>query len=150
MSNVFPQGALLTLSGGVASQDVIAAMVRRLVDLGSAPCESECDLINAVLHRETLGTSAIGNGLAFPHARTSLVDRITGCFAWIEPGCDFAALDGEPTRCVWLTLSPMTQRFEHYELLDRLFCFVRDPVVHLWMEHPHSAERIWGYFIAKA
>ena len=145
MADLFPRQHVVTFHHRERSQDVVEGMVDRLIETDHVSPSLRNDLVEGIMRREQYGTSAIGNRLAFPHLRTPLVDTMLGCFGYLESGCDFLALDGQPTRCVWLTLAPVSQRREHIAVLTHLFRLVRDPKVQLWMDHPRAAFQIWHH-----
>ena len=145
MADVFPPQHIISLTTATTPHQVVSLMVQRLVLRGLITEELREELVDGVMRREEYGSSAIGNRLAFPHLRTSLVSTILGCFAFLQKGCDFAALDGKPTQCIWLTLAPPSQRQEHMAVLNHLFRLVRDPTIQLRMEHPDAANQIWHY-----
>ena len=74
----------------------------------------------SVLEREAAMTTAVGKGLAFPHARTDAVDRMISAMAILRSGVEFGALDGEPVRIVVLTLMPPSVAAEYTELVSQL------------------------------
>lgn len=78
-------------------------------------------LLQVLLAREALGTTAIGDGIAIPHVRNPiLLDRppstITLCF--LRKPVDFGALDGLPVRILFLLTSPTVK--VHLHLLSKL------------------------------
>lgn len=78
-------------------------------------------LLQVLLAREALGTTAIGDGIAIPHVRNPiLLDRptstITLCF--LKKPVDFGALDGLPVRILFLLTSPTVN--VHLHLLSKL------------------------------
>ena len=54
------------------------------------------ELFEALLQRERLGSTGIGEGIAIPHGRMPGIDRLVGLFARTEKPIDFDALDGQP------------------------------------------------------
>lgn len=89
------------------------------------PTAAETVLQN-ILTREQLGTTALGNGIAFPHCRTSCTEKFVGVLG-IEPrGIPFDAVDGEPIRAVFLLLAPLEGREELYTILGRIGAIGRD------------------------
>jgi PTS system nitrogen regulatory IIA component len=86
-----PEAVIADL-GGRTADAVLAELCRPLgsgADLGCA--------LNALLERERLGSTAIGDGLAVPHARIAGLPRLTGIFGRSRLGVDFGASDGR--RC---------------------------------------------------
>jgi mannitol/fructose-specific phosphotransferase system IIA component (Ntr-type) len=70
--------------------------------------------------REEMGSTAVGNGIAMPHCRTSLTERFMGAVAIDANGVDFGALDGQPVHLVFLLLAPLDQRERLFDILGRI------------------------------
>lgn len=63
--------------------------------------------LRAVLEREQGFSSGLQHGVAVPHARTDVVDRLV-CAVGLKPeGVAFDALDGKPSRIIVLALAPV-------------------------------------------
>jgi PTS system nitrogen regulatory IIA component len=62
-------------------------------------------VVDAILAREELGSTAVGGGIAIPHARLSGIDQPHGLLTRLKRPIDFAAIDGEPVDVVFLLLS---------------------------------------------
>jgi PTS system nitrogen regulatory IIA component len=82
-------------------------------------------LFNAVLEREALMPTAVGNGIALPHPRNPVITESAGQFVSIvfaERGLNWEALDGKPVRTVMLILSASPRM--HLHTLSRInyFC----------------------------
>ena len=54
------------------------------------------EIFDALLHRERLGSTGIGEGIAIPHGKLTKVKSIFGLFARLERPIDFDSLDGAP------------------------------------------------------
>lgn len=63
-------------------------------------------ILDMLLNRESLGSTAIGKGVAFPHGRSLAVQELTLLFARSEGGVDFDALDKKPTHLFFLIIAP--------------------------------------------
>ena len=59
-----------------------------------------------LMNRESLGSTAIGKGVAFPHGRSLAIQELTVLFARSEKGVDFDALDKKPTHLFFLIIAP--------------------------------------------
>ena len=73
------------------------------------------------LARESLGSTAIGNGIALPHVRNPVVmhvpqPMVTLCF--LEHPVEFDAMDGQPVHTLFTMLSPTVRA--HLQMLARL------------------------------
>jgi mannitol/fructose-specific phosphotransferase system IIA component (Ntr-type) len=65
-------------------------------------------------NREALGSTAVGNGIAFPHGRSLAVSRLMAIFARSKKGIPFDSLDGEPTHLFFVLLAPPQDRSNQY------------------------------------
>ena len=54
------------------------------------------DIFDAVIEREKLGSTSVGEGVAIPHARISGLEHPVGAFVRLHDGVDFDAIDGQP------------------------------------------------------
>ncbi len=99
-----------------------ASVIRAVVQLLRLPEEVDREfLYQVLLVRESLGSTAIGNGIAIPHVRNPIVlninkPSITLCF--LEHPIDFGALDGKPVGALFTLVSPTVRA--HLHLLSRL------------------------------
>jgi nitrogen PTS system EIIA component len=86
-------------------------------------------LLQVLLARESLGSTALGNGIAVPHVRNPIVMHITRpmvtlCF--LERAIEFGAIDGQPVHTLFTIVSPTIRA--HLHLLARLGFALRQPV----------------------
>jgi PTS system nitrogen regulatory IIA component len=80
---------------------------------------------DAVLLRERLSGTGMGEGVAIPHARVPGLDAPIGAFARLEPPVDFDALDGRPADLVFLLLAPQGRGADHLKALARVSRLLR-------------------------
>lgn len=83
----------------------------------------------AVWTREQVGTTAIGHGIAIPHARIAGLERPLIAFGLSDPGVDFDAPDGHPARLVFLILTPAEAPGAQLEILADISRTLKDPDV---------------------
>lgn len=88
--------------------------------------ESPHQLIEAVKEREQSMSTAIGHGIAVPHARIAKGDRIYGVLALLDPPQDFEAPDGEPVRLVVMIATPEELADKHLEVIAAVTRMMRD------------------------
>jgi mannitol/fructose-specific phosphotransferase system IIA component (Ntr-type) len=72
----------------------------------SDPSLSEASLLQTVQEREQAMSTALGEGLAAPHARIKNLARPLVLFARLSDGVDWNSPDGLPVRLVWLLVTP--------------------------------------------
>ena len=60
-------------------------------------------IFDALIERERLGTTGVGNGIAIPHGKLPGLDRLHGIFARLEKPIEFEAIDEQPVDLIFLT-----------------------------------------------
>jgi PTS system nitrogen regulatory IIA component len=105
----------LKSAGKLAVLEELAHVITRVHD------EINPDAVaRAVLERERISSTAVGHGVAIPHAKTSVVDSIVGCLGLSRKGIDFDAEDGRPTRIFFTLIAPATSAGEHLKVLAQI------------------------------
>jgi PTS system nitrogen regulatory IIA component len=85
-------------------------------------------LLRALLERERLHSTGIGDGIALPHARNALVglvDEAIVVFGRHLQGIPYDAIDGVPARLFFLLIAPTVT--QHLGILARINRVLRDP-----------------------
>ncbi|WP_343080343.1 PTS sugar transporter subunit IIA [Ostreiculturibacter nitratireducens] len=75
------------------------------------------DTIDALQERESLGPTAVGHGVALPHARIHGLDQIVGIFFRLDKPLDFDAADRQPVDLVFALFAPKDSGVEHLKAL---------------------------------
>ena len=83
-------------------------------------------LIQVLLDREALGSTAIGEGIAIPHAKLTGVSNVVAAFGRSPAGIDFDSLDGNPTRLFFLLVAPEDSAGIHLKALARVSRLLKD------------------------
>src|SRR5690242_18615899 len=86
----------------------------------------EAAILEAILQREALGSTGVGQGVAIPHARVAGLGQFFGLFARLDHAIDFAAIDGRPVDLVFLLLMPAHAGKEHLAALAAISRRLRD------------------------
>jgi fructose-specific phosphotransferase system IIA component len=85
-------------------------------------------IIEMLKNRESLGSTGLGNGVAFPHGRSLAIKELSVLFARSGSGVDFDALDGKPTTIFFLILAPSDRGSETYlQILSELIGLIQKP-----------------------
>lgn len=101
-------------------------------------------IVEALLERERLGSTGIGDGVAIPHAKLPGLDRLYGLFARLERPIDFEAIDGRPVDLVFLLLAPDAAGAGHIKALAGVARLLRDPAVCELLRGADSAEALYA------
>ncbi|WP_420100922.1 PTS IIA-like nitrogen regulatory protein PtsN [Bosea sp. (in: a-proteobacteria)] len=89
----------------------------------------ERELYEALLQRERLGSTGIGDGIAIPHGRMAGINRLVGLFARLDRPIDFEALDGQPVDIVFVLIAPEGAGADHLKALARVARVLRNQTV---------------------
>ena len=84
------------------------------------------EVLDALLERERLGSTAMGHGVAAPHARIEGLDRVLGVFFQLERGIEFDAQDDVPVDLVFALIAPEAAGSEHLLALARVSRVLRN------------------------
>ncbi|HBE73580.1 MAG TPA: PTS fructose transporter subunit IIA [candidate division Zixibacteria bacterium] len=87
--------------------------------------EGEEDILRELMHRETLGTTGIGEAVAIPHTRHPLVKEMVMVLGRSHRGIDFNSLDGQPVRLFFMLLIPQEERVRHLSALAEIARLVK-------------------------
>jgi fructose-specific phosphotransferase system IIA component len=106
-------------------------VMEELVDLISTSglIKNKKALLKALLEREALGTTGIGNGVAIPHAREVGVKRLVVAFGRSKEGVDFGALDGEKTYLFFILATPRGEIGTHLKILAKIAHLLKDKYI---------------------
>ena len=80
-------------------------------------CLSADQIYTALLAREQLGSTGIGNGIAIPHCRVADCKTITGTLVTLEEGIDFDAIDSRTVDLLFVLIVPAEEMNEHLKVL---------------------------------
>jgi len=105
--------------------DAIAVLVDLLAKSGKTADRD--GLLRAVLDREALAPTGLGDDCAIPHAQTDAVDSTSLAAIRLVDPIDFGAPDGTPARLVFLIVGPKDSASVHLRLLSRLARVLCDP-----------------------
>jgi Kef-type K+ transport system membrane component KefB/mannitol/fructose-specific phosphotransferase system IIA component (Ntr-type) len=124
LSTLLRRGAWLPEIGATTSSEAIEKLVEALAPkLGDvAPRASR-----AVLERETIASTGLGDEVAVPHAVVVGLSRPMLALGFAKEGIDFNAPDGRPARVVFLLLMPPRVHDQEVRILAAIAHAVLDP-----------------------
>lgn len=79
-----------------------------------------------ILAREEKGSTAVGEGIAIPHAKSSAVKAPSLAAMTVPGGVDYEAFDDEPSDVLFMIAAPDTEADVHLEVLSRLMTLLMD------------------------
>jgi len=104
-------------------KQVLQELAKRAAELTGL---AERGIFEALLERERLGTTGVGDGIAIPHGKLADLKRLQGLFARLETPVDFDAVDDQPVDLIFLLLAPEGAGADHLKALARISRLLRD------------------------
>src|SRR5688572_16089896 len=90
------------------------AVLKEMIGLLKLDEKSEGILYKMLKRRENLGSTGIGKGIAIPHCRSLVVNRLRVAFGRKKEGLDFRAIDDQPVYNVFLIVAPPLEVSNQY------------------------------------
>src|SRR5690625_4023837 len=95
-------------------------VLKELIGLLDLDEKSEGILFKMLKRRENLGSTGIGRGIAIPHCRSLVVNRLRVAFGRKPEGVDFGAIDQQPVHNFFLIVAlPLEVSNQYLPVLDR-------------------------------
>ena len=85
---------------------------------------------NGILAREEHGSTAVGDGIAIPHAKNAAVKAPSLAAMTVPAGVDYESLDGEPSNLLFMIAAPEGGGDVHIDVLSRLMTLLMDEDFH--------------------
>jgi mannitol/fructose-specific phosphotransferase system IIA component (Ntr-type) len=105
-------------------------ILKELVALLQLDEKSEGILFKMLKRRENLGSTGIGRGIAIPHCRSLVVNRLRVAFGRQPQGVDFKAIDEQPVHNIFLIVAPPLEVSNQYlPVLGKIAQFSKEPDV---------------------
>ncbi len=98
--------------------------------------------LQAILEREKLGSTAIGRGVAVPHARLDELGTILVAFGYSEQGVEFRALDGEPVNQIFLVIASKDHTEDYIALMERITRLVQNDDFRRFVAQTSGAQEV--------
>lgn len=103
-------------------------ILKELVGLLGMDEKSEGILYKTLKRRENLGSTGIGKGIAIPHCRSLVVNRLRLAYGRKTHGVDFRAIDSAPVYNFFLIIAPPLEVSNQYlPVLGKIAQFAKDP-----------------------
>jgi fructose-specific phosphotransferase system IIA component len=105
----------------LASQDK-RHVIEEMVDLLAAAnrIKDRHDVLKAVLDREAVMSTGVGDGVAIPHGKSEAAPSIAIALGVTKEPVEFQAMDDRPVKLIWLLVGPPDQTGPHLKALSRI------------------------------
>ena len=112
--------AVLPELRAASKEAAIRALVDRLAEVGAVPEVERDEIFAAVLRGESICPTAVGLGVAIPHAKHRTVRQVVAAIALCPDGVRFGGRDGLAVQLIILLISPESDHAAHLDALRRL------------------------------
>ena len=115
--------------------------LKQLVSLLNLDEKSETILYRTLKRRENLGSTGIGRGIAIPHCRSLVVNRLRLAYGRKLDGVEFKAIDDQPVHNFFLIVAPPLEISNQYlPILGKIAQFAKDDDVPRLLEELEEPE----------
>jgi PTS system nitrogen regulatory IIA component len=97
-----------------------------------------------LLDRENLGSTALAEGIAIPHAKLDSIGHLAGCIGRSRKGIDFGSDDGSKTHLFFVLIAPQSSTGDHLKALARISRLFRDTSVRERLMAAETAAEIYA------
>ncbi|MCS6808768.1 MAG: fructose PTS transporter subunit IIA [Bacteroidota bacterium] len=101
-----------------SKSDALHFMIEMLSKHGTISDPSKVEAL--ILERESIMSTGVGKGFAFPHAKTDAVSRPVGALLMLDEPVEYQALDNKPVNIIFMLLGQENAVGTHLRLLSRV------------------------------
>lgn len=134
--------AIISELKATTKEGAIREVIESLTRSGSLKPEEADSIVAAIMKREELGSTGIGNGVAVPHTKHPSVDRMVGTVAICRGGLDFQSIDREKVDVIFLLVSPPDRPGDHLRALENISRHLRVDTFCRFLRQAKSTEAI--------
>jgi PTS system nitrogen regulatory IIA component len=105
------------------------------------------EIFDALLQRERLGSTGVGNGIAIPHSKLAKAQTLFGVFARLDKPINYDSLDGQPVDLIFLLIAPDSAGADHLTALSRVARSLREPSLVAKLRATQDASAIYSLLV---
>jgi len=111
------------------------------------PAVDQTALVKVLLERERLGSTGIGDGVAIPHGKLSVLTTPKISFGRSKKGLDFDSMDDQPTHLFFLLVAPENSANTHLKALAKIAKVLRNTAFRKKLMDASSREDLYQVII---
>jgi mannitol/fructose-specific phosphotransferase system IIA component (Ntr-type) len=138
LTELVNEKAISTRLRARTKRDAIAELVG-LLESGHG-IDSQGEILDRVFRREAMMSTGIGNGVAIPHGKARLVDRLVAACGVAPEGIDFESADAEPATLFILLVAPESGGAMHVKVLANISRLLKEETVRQSLREASSPE----------
>ena len=125
--DLFPSEVSVQRLYCTTKEEAITELLNALTIAGVIDLSREKAHRDAIVEREQVASTGIGNGVAIPHTKSKYAEKFGVAVGLSEDGIDFSAHDGQLAQVVFLWVCPTTETKSHLALMRAISSIARDP-----------------------
>jgi PTS system nitrogen regulatory IIA component len=126
LSDILSEGSVFFFSGISTKAQLLETIAEKA---GTLLHQSPDLVLEALVNREALGSTGLGEGIAVPHGKLPGLPHVVGIFARLETPIEFEAIDDQPVDLVMVLLAPVGAGAEHLKALSRVARALRNEAI---------------------
>jgi PTS system nitrogen regulatory IIA component len=141
LTDLLSPDAILSALRVNGKKQALQEMSERAAQVSGLPAR---EIFDALLQRERLGSTGVGDGIAIPHGKLANCKHIFGIFARLERPIDFEALDGLPVDLIFLLIAPESAGADHLKALAMIARVLRDQAMAAQLRATRDASALYS------
>ncbi len=135
----------IVLKGGASSKRQALHVVATAAAEGLGLEESK--VFDALLERESLGSTGLGSGVAVPHARVDGIASVKAVFVRLDTPVAYASVDDRPVDLLFALFAPPKDGAEHLRALAAVSRALRSPEMREQLRQARTPDAIHALFV---
>lgn len=111
--------------------------------------DSRRDITKALLERERLGSTGIGDGIAIPHGKIGRLSDLMISYGRSKKGVEFNSMDGKPVHLFFLMMAPENSSGQHLKVLAKISRMLKDDAFRKKMMDAESTDELYSIIMEK-
>lgn len=126
LADILAEDSVLTCTGITDKRQLFEVLAHKAAERAGL---SEAEIVDALMAREELGSTGLGNGIAIPHGKLKGLNGVIAVFARLDEPIEFDSVDDQPVDLVMLLLAPVGAGADHLKALSRVARMLRTDAV---------------------
>lgn len=147
LAEILAERAVLCCTDVKTKRQLFEELAERASELTG---HNSAEILDAIVSREELGSTGLGNGIAIPHGKIAGLSRVTALVARLDEPIDFDSVDDQPVDIVVMLLAPAGAGAEHLKALSRVARLLRTEAVVDALRQAETPEQLRAIFTSQA
>jgi len=123
-------------------KEAIEELVDQLILSKNLKKNLRAEIIDALMEREELGSTGIGQGIAIPHAKSAKIQGLVAALGVSRRGVEFQSLDSELVNVIFLLIAPVDSTGLHLKALAKISKILKNKFVRQALKDTASSEEV--------